>query len=147
MTTISNAEWEVMRVVWAKQKTSSSEIIAVLSRAYRWSASTIKTLITRLSEKGYVTSQRQGRKYIYSSLISEEEALEQQVSEVFSRICVTKHQALVKHLIEETPMTLSDIEDLEVLLLSKKANAVPEVKCNCIVGQCSCHEHLEVMSQ
>ncbi|EJN95127.1 CopY/TcrY family copper transport repressor [Streptococcus ratti] len=147
MTTISNAEWEVMRVVWAKQKTSSSEIIAVLSRAYRWSASTIKTLITRLSEKGYVTSQRQGRKYIYSSLISEEEALEQQVSEVFSRICVTKNQALVKHLIEETPMTLSDIEDLEVLLLSKKANAVPEVKCNCIVGQCSCHEHLEVMSQ
>ncbi|MGT2636368.1 CopY/TcrY family copper transport repressor [Streptococcus ratti] len=147
MTTISNAEWEVMRVVWAKQKTSSSEIIAVLSRAYRWSASTIKTLITRLSEKGYVTSQRQGRKYIYSSLISEEEALEQQVSEVFSRICVTKHQALVKHLIEETPMTLSDIEDLEALLLSKKANAVPEVKCNCIVGQCSCHEHLEVMSQ
>ena len=109
MTTISNAEWEVMRVVWAKQMTSSSEIIAILSRTYCWSASTIKTLITRLSEKGYLTSQRQGRKYIYSSLISEEEALEQQVSEVFSRICVTKHQALIRHLIEETPMTLSAI--------------------------------------
>ncbi|MFM1585608.1 CopY/TcrY family copper transport repressor [Streptococcus mutans] len=147
MTSISNAEWKVMRVVWAKQMTSSSEIIAILNRTYCWSASTIKTLITRLSEKGYLTSQRQGRKYIYSSLISEEEALEQQVSEVFSRICVTKHQALIRHLIEETPMTLSDIEKLEALLLSKKANAVPEVKCNCIVGQCSCHEHLEVTSK
>ncbi|EHJ52187.1 CopY/TcrY family copper transport repressor [Streptococcus macacae] len=147
MAVISNAEWEVMRVVWAKKATSSSEIIAVLGQAYDWSASTIKTLITRLSEKGYLTSQRQGRKYIYSSVMTEEEALNQQVSDLFSRICLKKHKALIKNLIQETPMTMSDIEDLEALLLSKKASAAAEVECHCILGQCSCHEPLEVTSR
>lgn len=147
MGNISNAEWEVMRVVWAKQPTTSRAIIQVLGEAYDWSASTVKTLITRLADKGFLSNQRQGKKYIYSSLVSEQEALRQQVSDTFSRICVTKHQALIKELIEETPMTLSDIKDLENLLLTKKKAAVAEVKCNCTPGQCTCHKDLEVMSQ
>ena len=52
MLTISSAEWEVMRVLWAKGQATSSEIIAILSKKLDWSASTVKTLIGRLADKG-----------------------------------------------------------------------------------------------
>ena len=40
MLTISSAEWEVMRVLWAKGQATSSEIIAILAKKLDWSAST-----------------------------------------------------------------------------------------------------------
>ena len=52
MLTISSAEWEVMRVLWAKGQATSSEIIAILAKKLDWSASTVKTLIGRLADKG-----------------------------------------------------------------------------------------------
>lgn len=51
MDTISDAEWEVMRVVWANGDMKSSEIIAILHAKYHWSDSTVKTLIGRLVKK------------------------------------------------------------------------------------------------
>ena len=65
MLTISSAEWEVMRVLWAKGQATSSEIIAILAKKLDWSASTVKTLLGRLADKGYLTSHRQGRGFIY----------------------------------------------------------------------------------
>ena len=70
MLTISPAEWEVMRVLWAKGQATSSEIIEILAKKLDWSASTVKTLIGRLADKGYLTSQRQGRGFIYAVAIN-----------------------------------------------------------------------------
>ena len=74
MLTISSAEWEVMRVLWAKGQATSSEIIAILAKKLDWSASTVKTLLGRLADKGYLTSQRQGRGFIYQASLGEDEA-------------------------------------------------------------------------
>lgn len=62
---ISNAEWEVLRVVWAKGQASSKDIIGVLAQKMDWSESTIKTLIGRLVEKKILQSRREGRSFIY----------------------------------------------------------------------------------
>ena len=86
MLTISSAEWEVMRVLWAKGQATSSEIIAILSKKLDWSASTVKTLIGRLADKGYLTSQRQGRGFIYQASLGEDEANLQALEAVFDKI-------------------------------------------------------------
>ena len=58
MLTISSAEWEVMRVLWAKGQATSSEIIAIVAKKLDWSASTVKTLLGRLADKGWVKMKR-----------------------------------------------------------------------------------------
>lgn len=55
---ISNAEWEIMRVVWTKEETTSSEILDILEDKTDWTASTVKTLLKRLVDKGYLSTQR-----------------------------------------------------------------------------------------
>lgn len=144
MATISQSEWQVMRVIWTKEETTSAEIIAILADKQGWNASTIKTLIGRLVDKGFLTSRRQGRSYLYRSLISENQALEDQVQALFSRICVRKHHDLLLGLLDRTPMTSQDISRLEDLLVAKKSQVVQEVICDCLPGQCNCHNHLEV---
>ena len=139
---ISNAEWEIMRVVWTKEETTSSQILEILEQKTDWTASTVKTLLKRLVDKGYLATQRSGKSFLYSALVSEEEAINRQADELIDKFCQRKHTVIIKHLLETTPMTMADINDLQALLLSKKEEALEEVPCNCIPGQCRCKEHL-----
>lgn len=139
---ISNAEWEIMRVVWTKEETTSSQILEILEQKTDWTASTVKTLLKRLVDKGYLATQKSGKSFLYSTLVSEEEAINRQADELFDKFCQRKHTVIIKHLLETTPMTIADINDLQALLLSKKEEALEEVPCNCIPGQCRCKEHL-----
>lgn len=139
---ISNAEWEIMRVVWTKEETTSSQILEILEQKIDWTASTVKTLLKRLVDKGYLATQKSGKSFFYSALVSEEEAINQQADELFDKFCQRKHTAIIKHLVETTLMTMTDINDLQALLLSKKEEALEEVPCNCIPGQCRCKDHL-----
>ena len=139
---ISNAEWEIMRVVWTKEETTSSQILEILEQKTDWTASTVKTLLKRLVDKGYLATQKSGKSFLYSTLVSEEEAINRQADELFDKFCQRKHTVIIKHLLETTPMTMADINDLQALLLSKKEESLEEVPCNCIPGQCRCKEHL-----
>lgn len=139
---ISNAEWEIMRVVWTKEETTSSQILEILEQKTDWTASTVKTLLKRLVDKGYLATQKSGKSFLYSALVSEEEAINRQADELFDKFCQRKHTAIIKHLVETTLMTMVDINDLQALLLSKKEEALEEVPCNCIPGQCRCKAHL-----
>lgn len=139
---ISNAEWEIMRVVWTKEETTSSQILEILEQKTDWTASTVKTLLKRLVDKGYLATQKSGKSFLYSTLVSEEEAINRQADELFDKFCQREHTVIIKHLLETTPMTMADINDLQALLLSKKEEALEEVPCNCIPGQCRCKEHL-----
>ena len=62
---ISEAEWEVMRVVWSNGHTTSKFVIDTLGEEKSWTPSTIKTLLSRLVEKGFLETTKQGNKFLY----------------------------------------------------------------------------------
>ena len=80
---ISNAEWEIMRVVWTKEETTSSQILEILEQKTDWTASTVKTLLKRLVDKGYLATQKSGKSFLYSTLVSEEEAIDKMWEAIF----------------------------------------------------------------
>ena len=141
MAKISSAEWEVMRVLWTKGETTSTEITKILSTKQDWSASTVKTLLGRLADKGYLTSRREGRTFLYQAVLNEEEANLTAVNEVLSKICLPKHSQLLGELIQQTPMTKEQIKDLQDIIASKVS--VERVQCDCQPGQCHCASHVE----
>ena len=141
MAKISSAEWEVMRVLWTKGETTSTEITKILSTKQDWSASTVKTLLGRLADKGYLTSRREGRTFLYQAVLNEEEANLTAVNEVLSKICLTKHSQLLGELIQQTLMTKEQIKDLQDIIASKVS--VERVQCDCQPGQCHCASHVE----
>ncbi|AXQ79303.1 CopY/TcrY family copper transport repressor [Streptococcus chenjunshii] len=141
---IANAEWEVMRVVWTKGQTTSGEILETLRQKTQWSSSTVKTLLKRLVGKGCLQAEKQGKQFIYSALISEESSMSEQAAILLDKFCQRRYPALIEHLLDASPMTLDDIERLQALLARKRAEAVAEIPCHCIQGQCRCKENTEV---
>lgn len=136
---ISEAEWEIMRVVWANAKVTSREVIEILTDKMDWKESTIKTLIGRLVNKEALKTEKEGRRFIYSANISEKESVESYSADILNRVCDTKDVLVVKHLINDAKLSQTNIEEL-IHLLEMKAEDAPEtVSCNCTPGQCDCY--------
>jgi BlaI family penicillinase repressor len=73
---ISEAEMEVMKVLWAESPQTANEIIEKLESTTDWKPKTIRTLINRLVQKEAVSfNQEKGRLYKYYPLVSQESYL------------------------------------------------------------------------
>ena len=140
-TFITDAEWEVMRVVWANDRVTSKKIISVLKEKMDWTQSTIKTILGRLVEKGVLNTELEGRKFIYTTNIDEKKAVRDYAEDILNRICNKKVGNVIGSIIEDYVLSLDDIDRLEKILEMKKSFAVEEVDCKCPEGQCECHLH------
>ena len=129
---ISNAEWRIMKIIWMEGKQTSTDLIAVLSERFDWSKSTIKTLLTRLVEKGCLTREKSGKSFVYSALLTQDQSLDLVVEEVKDKVCSKRIVQVLENLIQESDFTLADLNQLPQVLEEKKAEAVETVPCNCM---------------
>ena len=63
---ISEAEYEVMRIVWQNAPVSTNEIVERLEKTTSWNPKTIQTLIKRLVTKRALTYEKEGRMFVYT---------------------------------------------------------------------------------
>lgn len=138
---ITESEWEVMRAVWAQDKMASREIIEVLQQKKDWGTATIKTFIGRLVKKGMLETEKDGKKFLYSASIEEDEFISYTLDETFDNICDKDAGNTIAGLIEKSVLSFDDIEQLERTIEMKKKDAVKEVPCSCTPGQCKCQSH------
>lgn len=129
---MSNAEWQIMRVIWTMKEATSSEIITAMQQKKKWSESTIKTLLRRLVQKEMLMTQKVSRHFIYRPLIVEDDAMIQMTSEVFERLCSMKKGHTVAELITDMPLSQSDIVNLQDILKQKMTTAPEAIACDCL---------------
>ena len=67
---ISDAEWQVMKIIWMQGEQTSTDLIRVLAERFDWSKSTIQTLLARLVEKECLTRKKEGKFFVYSALLT-----------------------------------------------------------------------------
>ncbi len=137
--TISDAEWEIMRVVWANTSVTSREVIDVLTNKMDWKESTIKTLIGRLVDKEALKTKKEGQRFIYKANVSEKNIVKSYTQDILDRVCNTKDVLVVEELIADAKLSQSHIDDLIHSLEKKRTSAPEKVHCDCTPGQCDCH--------
>ena len=136
---ITNAEWEVMRVVFAQGNISSKGIIDVLAKKRGWKEATIKTLIGRLVHKGALQTKKEGRKFIYSTEMHEDALVNDTLEQFFHNVCSKDVGQTIQVLIEKALLSHEDIASLQQALTEKEQEAYDVVPCQCVKGQCRCH--------
>ncbi|MDK2780459.1 MAG: hypothetical protein PWP61_756 [Trichococcus sp.] len=137
---ITDAEWEVMRVVWTNGKATSREIFSVLQEKMDWKQATVKTLIGRLVDKGLLETEPIGNKFIYSAIVTEQESVGGATEDLLAHVCTKKVGRTIAELIERATLSHADVALLEKVIAAKKLMAVAEVKCMCTPGQCNCKQ-------
>lgn len=82
---ISEAEFEVMKIVWKYAPISTNEITEKLTQISSWSPKTIQTLIKRLVSKKALTYEKQSRFFVYTPLVKEDEYIRQESNSFLKR--------------------------------------------------------------
>ena len=77
---ISEAEFEVMKIVWKHAPINTNEITERLTKTTSWSPKTVQTLIKRLVTKGALTYEKESRVFVYTPLVEENEYIGQESS-------------------------------------------------------------------
>lgn len=138
---ITESEWEVMRVVWANQQVTSKEIIQVLAKKKDWKPATTKTFIGRLVKKQMLNTKKDGNRYLYSTDVNEIAFVKSMLAELFENVCDREKGKIIAHLLSNITVSFDDISEIDKVLDVKRKEAVDQVPCNCIPGQCHCKEH------
>jgi len=134
---ISSAEWQIMRIVWTLKHVTSSEIINLMQKKQTWSDSTIKTLITRLTKKEFLSRKKEQGRYIYSTTVEEQATMNEYANSLFSDFCAHKTGSVLNELIDSMEISQADIKMLQATLDKKLATAPEHVKCDCLPEGCA----------
>ena len=113
---ISEAEYEVMKLVWKYAPISTNEITERLVQTTSWSPKTIQTLIKRLVTKGALTYQKQGRVFVYTPLVKEQEYVHREIDSFLKRYFNGNITAMLSSYIESDQLSETEIDALRSLL-------------------------------
>ena len=113
---ISEAEYEVMKIVWKHAPINTNEITEKLTKTTTWSPKTIQTLIKRLVTKGALTYEKQSRVFVYTPLVKESEYIGQESRSFLKRFYNGDITAMVSAYIEKDKLSEAELETLRSLL-------------------------------
>ncbi len=120
---ISEAEWEVMKVLWEKSPLTANEIVEVLSKRTRWQRETIRTLINRLVQKRAVAFEKEGRQHYYYPVVAEAECVKAETRSLLHRLRAGTIEPMLAALVEEQRLSPEQIARLREILDGKDAGA------------------------
>lgn len=119
---ISEAEWEVMRVVWSKKQCTASEVITTLVSAdSSWHPKTIKTFLTRLVKKKALGYRTEGRAYVYRPLVTEDECVSNASEAFLERVFGGAFKPMLAHFVERRKLSPEEIRELKELLEERES--------------------------
>ena len=122
---ISGAELDVMDVLWdgADGKVHAmlaTDIAARLQAHKNWDLRTVKTLLGRLAGKGVISHVPDGRRYLYSALISREDYAAGATSRLADRLFGGRIAPMVAFMADSRGLSPEDIAELEALIKAQK---------------------------
>ena len=113
---ISEAEYEVMKIVWKNTPVSTNEVTETLTSTTDWSPKTIQTMLKRLVNKGALTYVKEGRVFVYTPLVEEDEYISQKSSSFLSRYYDGELTSMVSAYLENDRLSDDEISELRSLL-------------------------------
>ena len=111
---ITDSEYEIMDILWEAGRPLSVAEIRQGLQSTGWEATTIKTLIARLTEKGALSRTKAGV-YLYAPTLGREEYTASAADSLVNRLFRGSAKALVASLIGSKDLTEQDMEELRVL--------------------------------
>lgn len=121
---ISEAEFEVMKIVWKYAPISTNEITDRLVKTTTWSPKTIQTLIKRLVTKGALSYEKQSRMFVYTPRVGEAEYIGQESNTFLNRFYDGNITAMLSAYIDNDRLSAAEIDELRSLLSGKEKGGI-----------------------
>ncbi|QNG59835.1 penicillinase repressor BlaI [Metabacillus idriensis] len=119
MPSITEAEWELMKVLWKESPLTANEICTAIQEYEDWKPKTIRTLLDRLTKKKVVAANKDLRVYTFTPLYSEHECQRAETQSFIERIYGGTTKSLLVQFIEDETLTKEELKELREMLDKK----------------------------
>jgi BlaI family penicillinase repressor len=117
---ITEAEWEVMNVLWERSPLTAIEVAEALQPKMHWHPKTVKTLLGRLVRKGVLGYRTEGNRYVYSPAIPRRSYVREESASFLERVFGGETAPMLVHFVRNTRLSADEIEELRRLLDEKE---------------------------
>ncbi|SDZ39032.1 BlaI family transcriptional regulator, penicillinase repressor [Evansella caseinilytica] len=117
---ISNAELEVMKVIWQHAPINTNEVIDKLSKTTSWNPKTIQTMLIRLKKKGVLSAHKEGRVFVYTPNVAESDYVEIESKSFLNRFYNGALGPMVLNFLEKDRLSEEEIDELYQILEERK---------------------------
>jgi BlaI family penicillinase repressor len=117
---ISDAEWEVMNVLWQQSPLTGSQVVERLKPSKEWSPRTIKTLLNRLVKKGALGFETERNFYLYRPLLTRNSCVRKESRSFASRVFGGETGAMLVQFVRQANLSAGEIEELKKALTEKE---------------------------
>ncbi len=113
---ISIAESKVMESLWRAHPLSAEDIAGDVTAEHNWSVGTVKTLLNRLLSKGAISAEKDGRRYLYSPVLSHDDYMTREGQGMLDRLFDGRVSSLLTHFSRHEKLSGDDIAELKKLI-------------------------------
>ncbi|WP_454714186.1 BlaI/MecI/CopY family transcriptional regulator [Caulobacter segnis] len=113
---ISAAESVVMEALWRRSPLTSEAIMAEVGEPNAWTEGTVKVLISRLLKKKAIGATAEGRRYLYSPLVTREAYVGSESQGLLDRLFDGRLAPLVAHFSDSDKLSDQDVAELKALI-------------------------------
>lgn len=117
---IGESELEIMKVLWKAGEPVNTQIIGKAVEEHGWKRTTISTFLTRLVEKGAISSEKRGREYYYTPILTEKEYRKSQTKNLIRSLYNGSVKDLAAALFEDENLSENDIKELRAIFDDKE---------------------------
>ena len=123
---LSQSQREIMEIVWDCGEVSAIEVRDILSKKRDLAKNTVRTLLDRMEEKGWLKHREDGRTYLYSAAQPREVSIGQKVLEVVEHVCGGSPEELVTALLDYRGLSPQELKRIRTMLDEAKATRPPQ---------------------
>jgi len=117
---LTQAEWEIMKVVWEKEPCAAGTVQETMAKSRDRAYSTVKTTMDRMAEKGFLQIERIRNLQLFSSVISEVDAKRGEFRKMLKRAFDGALTPMMQFLIEHEGLSKAESAQLRKLVNKSK---------------------------
>ena len=117
---ISDAEWEVMNVLWESSPRAATDVADELCDRMSWHPKTVKTLLGRLVKKGALRFREEGNRYLYTPAFPRDRFVAVESRSFVDRVFGGKATPALVHMVETMDLSDEDLRELRSILDRKR---------------------------
>jgi len=119
---LSEAQLEIMNVIWQQGETTVGEVWDDLKRQRRIARNTVQTTIARLDDKGWLKHRTVGNKYLYQAVYPREVTQQRMVGRFLDTVFEGSAEGLLLALLEQQPLSDQEAARIRDILDSASGN-------------------------
>jgi predicted transcriptional regulator len=121
--TLTEAELRIMRILWARGESLVSDLVSAMPEGSPLAYTSVLTTVRILEQKGYVKHRPEGRAFLYSPCIAEQDASQSEVRHVLHRFFGNSREKLMLSLLGDGGITAEELQRLKSAIAEAEAAA------------------------